>query len=52
MKHAWTVWCRSLGEKTGNSDLDADRVAMIRTVIVLVNFATCLFIMANTVRHW
>ena len=35
----------------GDSD-EADRIALIRTLIVGVNFITCFFIMANTIRHW
>jgi hypothetical protein len=52
MKHAWNLWAKAVGEKTGNNDRDADRVAIIRTIIVVVNFITCLFIMANTINHW
>jgi hypothetical protein len=52
MKHAWKLWAKALGEKTGATDRDADIVAAIRTTIVLVNFTTCFFIMSNIVRHW
>ena len=43
---------KALGEKASLDTQEADRVAMIRTLIVGVNFITCFFIMANTIRHW
>ena len=49
----WTVWKYTIGsfsdEKTAEYD---DVVAMLRTGIVLVNFLTCFFIMANVVHNW
>jgi len=52
VKHAWKLWARAIGEKTGTSDRDADIVAAIRTTIVLVNFVTCIFIMTNIAGWW
>ena len=50
---AWTVWKYTIGsfsdEKTAEHD---DIVAILRTFIVLVNFMTCFFIMANVVHNW
>ena len=48
----WKLWAKALGEKASDNDKEADKVAIIRTVIVLVNFITCFFIMANAIRHW
>ena len=48
----WRIWAKTLGEKASLDTQKADRVAMIRTLIVGVNFITCFFIMANTIRHW
>ena len=49
----WTIWKYTIGsfsdEKTAEYD---DVVAMLRTGIVLVNFLTCFFIMANVVHNW
>ena len=47
----WTLWAKSLGAKVG-TQRDADIVALFRTSVVLVNFITCLFIIANVIRHW
>ena len=48
----WRIWAKALGEKASSDSQEADKVALIRTLIVGVNFITCFFIMANTVRHW
>lgn len=48
----WRLWAKALGEKASPDNREADKIAIIRTVIVLVNFLTCFFIMANVVRHW
>jgi hypothetical protein len=52
MKEMWRLWAKSLGEKEGDDDWEADKVAIIRTVIVVVNFITCLVIIASNIRHW
>jgi hypothetical protein len=48
----WHLWAKALGEKAGNSDGEADRIAMIRTAIVLVYIITNIVIIAGVVRHW
>ena len=30
----WRLWAKALGEKTGSSDTEADKIAFIRTAIV------------------
>jgi hypothetical protein len=52
LRKVWRLWAKSLGEKTGNTDAEADRVAGIRTVIVLIYIITNFFIIAGVVRHW
>ena len=42
----------SLGERASEDSVEADKVAMIRSVVVLVNFLTCFFIVAGVLRHW
>ena len=44
----WRIWAKALGEKASSDSDEADRIAVIRTLIVGVNFITCFFIMANT----
>jgi hypothetical protein len=48
----WRLWAKALGEKTGSDDNEADKVAVIRTLIVLSYIITNLFIIAGVVRHW
>lgn len=48
----WKLWAMSLGEKASEDSREADLVALIRTVVVLVNFITCFFIMSGVVHHW
>jgi hypothetical protein len=48
----WRLWAKALGEKTGKSDKEADRIAVIRTLIVLAYLITNAFIIAGVVRHW
>ena len=48
----WMLWAMSLGEKASEDSQEADLVAIIRTIVVLVNFITCFFIMSGVVHHW
>ena len=48
----WRLWAKALGEKAGSSDKEADKVAYIRTAIVLCYMITNLFIIAGVIRHW
>ena len=51
-KRLWRLWAKALGEKASECDRESDKVAMIRTIVVGVNFITCLFIIAGIIRHW
>ena len=48
----WRIWAQSLGEKVGESDRQADFVAMIRTFWWTVHIVTCFFIIAGVLRHF
>jgi hypothetical protein len=48
----WRLWAKALGEKTGKDDKEADRVAVVRTLIVLAYLVTNAFIIAGVIRHW
>lgn len=52
LTNCWRLWAKALGEKQGVSDREADMVAVVRTIIVGVNFMTCFFIMSNVVHNW
>lgn len=46
---AWRLWAKALGEKIGDNR-EADRVALIRTLIVLQAVITNAFIVWNILR--
>ena len=48
----WRLWAKALGEKVGNNDAEADKIACIRTAIVLCYVITNLFIVSGVIRHW
>lgn len=51
-KQLWRLWAKAIGEKEGATDAEADKIALIRTIIVLVNFITCFFIIAGNIHNW
>jgi hypothetical protein len=48
----WRIWAKALGEKAGKTDEEADRIACIRTAIVLIYVITNFVIVAGVIRHW
>jgi len=52
VKYYWTLWVRALGEKAHPNDRQADKIAMIRTLIVVSYLVTNCFIVAGVIRHW
>lgn len=52
MKTLWRLWAKALGEKAGATDEEADKIAIIRTLIVSCYMITNLFIIAGVIRHW
>jgi hypothetical protein len=52
MKNLWRLWAKSLGEKEGTNDKEADEVAVIRSALAFVSFVTCFFIIAGVIHNW
>lgn len=48
----WRIWAKALGQKEGRTDSEADRIALIRTLIVIFYIVTNCFIIAGVIRHW
>lgn len=48
----WRLWAKALGEKSGKDNNEADKIAMIRSAIVLFYIITNIFIIAGVIRHW
>jgi hypothetical protein len=51
-KTLWRVWANALGQKGSKCDKEADRIAIVRTVIFVTYLVTNIAIVANAVRHW
>ena len=55
MKDFWTVWKHALGsysEEDGFDPRNDNPVAIIRTIILLVNVVCAGFIIANIIHNW
>jgi hypothetical protein len=48
----WKLWAKALGEKASVSDQESDKIATIRTLIVLCYIITNIFIVAGVIHHW
>jgi hypothetical protein len=48
----WRFWAKALGEKASTNDSEADKIAIIRSIIVLIYIITNFFIIAGVLRHW
>ena len=48
----WRLWARALGEKIGEDNKRADRVAFIRTMIILQAIITNVLIAINIIINW
>jgi len=48
----WRWWAKALGQKAGQNDQEADKVAFIRTLIFITYLITNCFIVAGVIRHW
>lgn len=46
------IWFKALGEKASDCDNESDKVAWVRTILVLQAFITNLFIIGNAIHHW
>lgn len=51
-KKYWRLWAKAMGEKASKENREADKVALIRTVIILLNCICAIFIMTNIVHNW
>ena len=45
----WELWCKSIGQKAYSDNRKADRVAIVRSVWILLNMITCVFIILNAI---
>jgi len=52
LRNMWRLWAKALGEKASDKNSEADKVAFIRTMVILTYIITNLFIIAGVIRHW
>lgn len=52
MKQWFRIWAKALGEKASKHDHEADKVAIIRTLIFASYLITNAVIVSGVVRHW
>lgn len=48
----WRLWSKALGEKASSSDKESDKVAFIRTLLILQAIVANSFLIANAIHHW
>lgn len=47
----WRIWAKALGTKTGTSDKEADKVAIVRSTIVIFEIMVGVFIVLNAIAN-
>tara|TARA_R100001163_G_C5058218_1_gene194824 strand:- start:577 stop:747 length:171 start_codon:yes stop_codon:yes gene_type:complete len=52
MNKYWRLWAQALGEKTGQSNEEADAVARFRTILILQAVITNVLISINILITW
>ena len=52
MQKIWEYWCKAIGSKAYEDNDKADRVAIFRSIWVVLHILTCFAIIANALRHW
>jgi hypothetical protein len=51
-KPLWRWWAKALGQKASHKDCEADKIAIIRTIIFATYLITNAFIVAGVIRQW
>jgi hypothetical protein len=46
----WKYWCKAIGSKAFKDPKQSDRVAIIRTVWIVLHIVTCFFIIIGNGR--
>jgi len=47
----WEYWCKAIGAKAYEDDNKADRVAILRTIWVVLHILTCFAIILNAIAN-
>lgn len=52
MRRVWRLWAKALGEKIGENNKEADKVAFFRSLIILQAVITNVLISINILLMW
>ena len=53
MEKLWTIWKYAIGSFSDDKTADNDNyVAIIRTIVILINVLCAILIMANIIKNW
>ena len=53
MEKLWTIWKYAIGSFSDDKTADYDNyVAIIRTIVILINVLCAILIMANIIKNW
>ena len=47
----WRIWAKSLGAKVGETDKQANPIAVVRTLWWFTHMATCIAIILNAIAN-
>jgi hypothetical protein len=48
----WRLWAKAIGNKGSANNSEADKIAIIRTLILCSYLITNLVIIAGVIHHW
>lgn len=48
----WRLWCKALGQKATECNKESNKIAIMRTVILVTYMIANAFIVAGVIRHW
>jgi nicotinamide riboside transporter PnuC len=52
MRNFWYIWSKALGEKAHEDRNTADKVAAVRTLLIIIATVTNILISVNILRKW
>jgi hypothetical protein len=48
----WRLWCKALGQKATEYNKESNKIAIIRTVVLVAYMTANAFIVAGVIKHW
>lgn len=47
----WTIWAKALGSKAYNDDEKANKVAIVRSILIVFEIIVGMFIILNAIQN-